>query len=58
MMALNEEYKLRWQKDKDHTSITKLSQLLSVPPVNARIDVIGTDATPQCLIIVRYQVIV
>ena len=46
MMALNEEYKLRWQKDKDHTSITKLGQLLSVPPINARIDVIGTDATP------------
>ena len=32
------------QKDKDHVSITKLGQLLSVPPVNARIDVIGTDA--------------
>ena len=46
MMALNEEYKLRWQKDKDHISITKLSQLLSVPPKNARVDVIGTDATP------------
>ena len=46
MMALNEEYKLRWQKDKDHVSITKLGQLLSVPPVNARVDVIGTDATP------------
>ena len=46
MMALNEEYKLRWQKDKDHVSITKLGKLLSVPPINARIDVIGTDATP------------
>ena len=27
-------------------SITKLSELLKTPPVNARVDVIGTDATP------------
>jgi hypothetical protein len=46
MIALNEEYKLRWQKDKDHVSITKLGQLLSVPPKNAPLDILGTDATP------------
>ena len=31
-LALNEEYKLRWQKDKDHVSITKLAELLKTPP--------------------------
>ena len=46
MMALNEQYKLRWQKDTDHVSIVKLGQLLSVPPKNAPINVKGTDATP------------
>ena len=46
MIALNDQYKLRWQKDKDHTSIIKLGQLLSVPPKNAKINVKGTDATP------------
>ena len=45
-LALNEEYKLRWQKDTDHISVTKLAELLKTPPVNARVDVIGTDATP------------
>jgi len=54
MIALNEEYKLRWQKDTDHVSITKLGQLLSVPPKNAPLDVIGTDATPampdECIV--------
>ena len=45
-LALNEEYKLRWQKDTDHVSITKLAELLKTPPKNAPIDVIGTDATP------------
>ena len=46
MIALNDQYKLRWQKDKNHTSIIKLGQLLSVPPKNAKINVKGTDATP------------
>ena len=46
MMALNEQYKLRYNHTKDHTCIQKLGQLLSVPPKNARIDVMGTDATP------------
>ena len=46
MMALNEEYKLRWQKDKDHVSITKLADLLKHPPKNAPLNVMATDATP------------
>ena len=46
MMALNDQYKLRYNHTKDHTCIQKLGQLLSVPPKNARIDVMGTDATP------------
>ena len=46
MLALNEEYKLRWQKDEDHTSITKLGELLKHLPKNAPINVIGTDADP------------
>ena len=46
MMALNQEYKLRWQKKVNHTSIDKLSFILRNPPKNARIDVMGTDATP------------
>ena len=45
-MALNEEYKLRWQKDKDHVSITKLADLLKHPPKNAPLNVMATDATP------------
>ncbi len=45
-MALNEEYKLRWQKDKDHVSITKLAELLKHPPKNAPLNVMATDATP------------
>ena len=46
MLALNEEYKLRWQKNDDHVSITKLGELLKHPPKNAPVNVIGTDATP------------
>jgi hypothetical protein len=46
MLALNEEYKLRWQKTKNHISIDKLGILLKDPPKNAPINVIGTDATP------------
>ena len=46
MIALNEEYKLRWQKTKNHISIDKLGMLLKDPPKNAPINVIGTDATP------------
>ena len=43
-MALNEEYKLRWQKKVNHVSIDKLADLLKHPPKNAPLNVIGTDA--------------
>ena len=46
MMALNEEYKLRYGHTKDHLTIQKLGELLKTPPKNARVDVMGTDATP------------
>ena len=54
MMALNEEYKKRYNKDVDHVSITKLKDLLKEPPNNANINAIGSDATPampdECLV--------
>ena len=46
MMALNEEYKLRYNHTKDHLCIQKLGEVLSTPPTNAPINVMGTDATP------------
>jgi len=46
MMALNEEYKLRYNHTKDHLTIQKLGDILKHPPENAKVDVIGTDATP------------
>ena len=46
MMALNNEYKLRYNHTKDHMCVEKLGVLLSVPPKNSPINVIGTDATP------------
>ena len=46
MMALNEEYKRRYNHTEDHLTIQKLGQLLSVPPKNAKLNVKGTDATP------------
>jgi len=46
MMALNEEYKLRYGHTKDHLTIQKLGELLKTPPKNAKINVKGTDATP------------
>ncbi len=46
MMALNNEYKLRYNHTKDHMCVEKLGVLLSVPPKNSPLNVIGTDATP------------
>ena len=45
-MALNQEYKLRWQKNVNHVSVDKLAELLKHPPKNAPLNVIGTDADP------------
>ena len=54
MMALNEEYKKRYNKDVDHVSISKLKDLLKEPPKNANLNAIGTDATPampdECIV--------
>ena len=46
MMALNNEYKLRYNHTKDHMCVEKLGILLSIPPKNSPLNVIGTDATP------------
>ena len=54
MMALNEEYKKRYNKNVDHVSVSKLKELLKEPPKNANINAIGTDATPampdECIV--------
>src|SRR5210317_1496369 len=54
MMALNEQYKLRYKHTKDHLCIQKLGQLLSTPPKNINVRAIGTDATPampdECIV--------
>jgi len=54
MMALNEQYKLRYNHTKDHLCIQKLGQLLSTPPKNINVKAIGTDATPampdECIV--------
>ena len=46
MMALNNEYKLRYNHTKDHMCVEKLGILLSITPKNSPLNVIGTDATP------------
>ena len=46
MMALNNEYKLRYNHTKDHMCVEKLGILLSIPPKNSPLNVMGTDATP------------
>ena len=46
MMALNEEYKKRYNHTKDHLAIQKLGDLLKHPPKNAKINKIATDPTP------------
>ena len=46
MMALNNQYKLRYNHTKDNMCVEKLGVLLSVPPKNSPLNVIGTDATP------------
>ena len=44
MMALGDEYTKRY--DKKHLTIVKLGDLLKSPPKNAKVNKIGTDATP------------
>ena len=54
MMALGEEFKLRWNKKEDHLTIQKLGELLKTPPKNANVRAIATDATPampdECIV--------
>ena len=46
MMALNEEYKKRYNHKKDHMTIEKLGAILKFPPTNALYNKIATDPTP------------
>ena len=46
MMALNDEYKKRYNHTKDHVAIQKLGEILSSPPKNALINKIATDPQP------------
>ena len=54
MMALNDEYKLRYNHTKDHLTVEKLGDLLRQPPKNINVRAIGTDATPampdECIV--------
>jgi len=46
MIALNDEFKLRYNHTKDHMTIQKLKDILIHPPKNIPVNVIGTDPTP------------
>jgi hypothetical protein len=46
MMALNEEYKKRYNHVKNHLTIDKLGEVLSHPPKNAKYNKIATDPKP------------
>jgi hypothetical protein len=46
MMALNEEYKKRYNHTEDHLAIQKLGQVLAHPPKNAKLNKIATEPTP------------
>ena len=54
MMALNDEYKLRYNHTKDHLAVEKLGELLRQPPKNINIKALATDATPampdECIV--------
>ena len=54
MMAMNDEYKLRYNHTKDHLAVQKLGELLKQPPKNINVRAIGTDATPampdECIV--------
>ena len=45
-MALNEEYKKRYNHTDDHIAVQKLGELLKYPPNNAKINKIATDPQP------------
>jgi len=46
MMALNEEYKKRYNHTEDHVTIQKLGEILKSPPKNANYKKIATEPKP------------
>ena len=46
MIALNDEFKLRYNHTEDHMTIRKLKEVLRQPPKNIPINKIATDPTP------------
>ena len=54
MMAMNDEYKSRYNHTKDHLAVQKLGELLRQPPKNINIKALATDATPampdECIV--------
>ena len=46
MMALNEEYKKRYNHSTDHLTIQKLGEILKFPPTNALYNRIATEPKP------------
>ena len=54
MMAMNDEYKSRYNHTKDHLAVQKLGELLKQPPKNINIKALATDATPampdECIV--------
>ena len=55
-IALNDEYKKRYNHTKNHVTIQKLGDLLKHPPKNAKINKIATELLNLlCLNIVKYQ---
>ena len=46
MMALNEEYKKRYNHNTDHLTIQKLGEILKFPPTNALYNRIATEPKP------------
>ena len=46
MIALNEEYKKRYNHTKNHLTIDKLGDILQHPPKNAKYNKIATDPKP------------
>lgn len=46
MVALNDEFKLRYNHTEDHMTIRKLGKILNNPPKNISLSTIQTDPTP------------
>jgi hypothetical protein len=46
MMALNEEYKKRYNHKKNHVTIDKLGAILKFPPTNAKYNKVATEPKP------------